>query len=229
VTERNYRTGSGPTDFKLFYSRSIGLAQDRRPLPILGGVRVSGRVGATEIGVLDMQTRARGTSPAENFAVFRLRQNFGPAADVGVLFTNRQVLSDSTSGEFNRAVGIDANLRVLRYLIVNAYGAVTDEPNVDGDRRAAYLQAAWRDPLFDVSAFAKHVGDAFNPEVGFIRRSGVRQLFGTVGAHPQPRLPTVAEVNPFIDVSTIENLGGVQETRWVKPGFAITSRWRRSP
>ncbi|MGH7469615.1 MAG: DUF5916 domain-containing protein [Longimicrobiales bacterium] len=224
VTERNYRTGSGPTDFKLFYSRSIGLSQDRRPIPILGGVRVSGRAGATEIGLLDMQTRAQTGAPAENFAVLRLRQNFGPAADVGVLIINRQAERDPAVSAYNRALGFDANLRILRYLIVNAYAAGTDEPNATGDRSARYLQIAWRDPLLDVSAFAKHVGDGFHPEVGFIRRTGIRQLFGTLGAHPQPRLPTVAELNPFVDVSGIENLDGVLETRWVKPGMIATFR-----
>jgi hypothetical protein len=34
----------------------------------------------------------------------------------------------------------------------------------------------------------------------------------------------VAEVNPFFDVSTIENQDGVQETRWIKPGLAISFR-----
>ena len=224
VTERNYRTGSGPTDFKLFYSRSIGLAQDRTPIPILGGARVSGRIGATEIGLLDMQTRERAGSPAENFGVLRLRQNFGATADVGVLLINRQVTSDSASGSYNRAIGLDANLRILRYLIVNAYAAATREPDDTGDRSSGYLQLAWRDRLFDVSAFAKHVGDGFNPRVGFIRRTAMRQLFGTFGVHPQPRLPAVAEVNPFIDVSGIENLEGVLETQWLKPGLNVTFR-----
>jgi hypothetical protein len=222
VTERNYRTGSGPRDFKLFYSRSIGLSSDRRPLPILGGMRMSGRSGATEIGVLDMQTREGAGSPAENFAALRLRQNFGATADIGVLLINRQGTSEGATGEYNRAVGLDANLRLLRYLLVNSYVASTDEPGATGDRGSAYVQAAWRDRLWDVSAFAKHVGDGFNPEVGFIRRTGIRQLFGTAGIHPQPRIAGVAEVNPFFDLSAVENLDGVLETRWLKPGFAVT-------
>jgi hypothetical protein len=224
VTERNYRTGSGPTDFKLFYSRSIGLAQDRTPIPILAGARVSGRMGATEIGLLDVQTRARAGSPAENFGVLRLRQNFGPVADVGVLLINRQTTSDTATASYNRALGVDANLRILRYLIVNAYAAATAEPNAVGDRSSGYLQLAWRDRVLDVSAFAKHVGDGFNPRVGFIRRTAMRQLFGTVGAHPQPGLPAVAELNPFVDVSGIENLDGVLETRWIRPGLIVSFR-----
>jgi hypothetical protein len=68
------------------------------------------------------------------------------------------------------------------------------------------------------------VGEGFNPRVGFIRRRGVRQAFGTVGAHAQPPIPGVAEVNPFLDISAIELVDGDLETRWVKPGLAFTFR-----
>jgi hypothetical protein len=221
VTERNYRTGSGPRDFKLFYSRSIGLSRDRRPLPILGGARLSGRAGSTEIGVLDMQTRTSAGAPAENFGVLRLRHNFGSSADVGVMLVNRQGTDAENRADHNRAFGVDANLRLLRYLLVNSYLATTAQPAAGDDRVAGYLQAAWRDPFWNVSAFVKHVGDGFQPEAGFIRRRGMRQAFATIGAHPQPRLPRVAEVNPYLDVSFTENLAGALETRWAKAGFVV--------
>lgn len=222
VTERNYRTGSGPQDFKLFYSRSIGLSRDRRPIPIVGGARLSGRAGSTEIGLLDMQTRAGGGEEGENFAVLRLRQNFGPAADAGVLLINRQGTGHGAGGDYNRSIGFDANVRALRYLIVNSYFAATHEPDAPEDRTSAYVQAGWRDPVWDFSAFLKRVGDGFNPGVGFIRRRGIRQAFGTVGAHPQPRIPFIAEINPYFDVSAIENVDGRLETRWYEPGLAVT-------
>jgi hypothetical protein len=222
VTERNTRTGSGPRDFKLFYSRSIGLSADRRPIPILGGARLSGRAGSSEIGVLTMQTRASGASPAENFAIARVRQNFGATADIGVLVTNRQTTSDSAGSEYNRAAGVDANIRLLRYGLINAYAAATTSRDAEGDGTAGYVQAAWRDRIWDTSAFVKHVGEAFEPGVGFIQRTGLRQVFATFGAHPQPDLPTVQEINPYIDASAIETTGGELETRWIQPGLSVT-------
>ncbi len=226
VTERNYRTGSSPRDFKLFYSRAVGLSADRRPIPIAGGVRLSGRIRNTEIGFLDMQTRAlgeptaEGFAPAENFAVLRLRQPVMGASDIGFMFVNRQGTSNGFGDEYNRSFGVDANVRLFRYMLVNSYVAMTDEPGVGDDRGAGYLQVAWRDPLWDASAFVKRVGEGFNPGVGFIRRTGVRQAFATVGAHPQPSLTAVQEINPYVDWSAVENLDGVLETRWVTGGFA---------
>jgi Domain of unknown function (DUF5916)/Carbohydrate family 9 binding domain-like len=222
VTERNTRTGSSPRDFKLFYSRSIGLSADRRPIPILGGARISGRAGATEIGLLEMQTRSAPDAPAENFAVARLRQNFGTAADLGVMLINRQGTSDGATDEYNRSAGLDANFRLLRYMLINSYVAATDGPQDEGDRASAYFQVAWRDRLWDASTFVKHVGDDFQPGVGFILRTAMEQAFATFGAHPQPGLAKVQELNPYIDVSGIRNLDGELETRWVRPGLNIT-------
>lgn len=237
VTERNYRTGSSPRDFKLFYSRAIGLSADRRPIPILGGIRLSGRTGHTEIGFLEMQTRDSDAGPAENFAVARVRQPLSGFGDVGALFTNRQGTGDEGTANWNRSVAVDANFRLLRYMIVNSYLALTDEPDVEGDRAAGYVQIGWRDRMWDASAFVKHVGESFNPGAGFIRRRGMRQAFATFGAHPQPRLPNLQEINPHIDVAVIENAeNGRLETRSVAPGLiatfedggTLTLRWAES-
>jgi len=219
VTERNYRTGSSPQDFKLFYSRAIGLSADRRPIPILGGVRLSGRAGTTEIGFLEMQTRDSDEGQAENFAVGRVRQPLGESGDVGLLFTNRQGAGDA----WNRSVGVDANLRLFQYMIVNSYLAATDEPGASGNRTAGYLQAGWRDRIWDASAFVKQVGESFDPGVGFIRRTGIRQAYATIGAHPQPRLSRLQELNPYIEATGIENAEtGRLESRSIKPGLVAS-------
>jgi hypothetical protein len=218
VAERNYRTGSSPSDFNLFYSRNIGLSPDRRVIPMVGGIRLSGRMGQTDVGFLTMQTMEFDEYAPENFLVARVRQPVAGDGDVGFMFINRQATSGSD--RYNRSFGVDANARLFDYLILNAYAAATDGPLLDGDRTSLWFQAAYRDRIWDTSAFVKHVGDDFNPEVGFIRRRDINQVFATFGAHPQPDLPGIQELNPYVDVSFIENLRGVLESRWVKGGFA---------
>ena len=107
-------------------------------------------------------------------------------------------------------------------MLINSYLAVTDEPDIVGDQKAARLQIAWRDPIWDLSGFVKHVGDAFNPAVGFVQRRNVRQIFATLGAHPQPTLPAIIEFNPYADLSLIANLDGTLETRSITGGFGTT-------
>lgn len=234
VQIRNYRTGSSPRSFKLFNSRRIGLGPDRRPVPILAGARLSGRVGGVEVGLLEMQTRSTDPRddvaaglPGENFAVARLRAPLGSAGTVGAMFVNRQATSAGFTGE-NRAYGVDTNLQLLGNLVLSAYGARTGGDDgasgADGDRNVGMLQLAWRDPLWNVSVLAKHVGDAFDPRVGFVDRRGVRRWFATVGAHPRPQgVPGILEVNPYLDADLYTNLDGATESRTLGPGLQLTT------
>jgi hypothetical protein len=222
VTERNYRTGSSPRDFTLFHSRRIGLSPDRRPVPIVVGARLTGRTSGFEFGVLNAQTRESFGIPPENFAVARVRRSIFDGSDIGLMFINRQVTGSDAPEAFNRSYGVDADFRLLGHMVVNSYFAATDETNRLGDNKAGRLQVAWRDPVWDASAFVKQVGAAFNPGVGFVRRRGMRQAFATVGAHPQPGIRQIIEVNPYIDLNLISNLHWSLETRSVTGGLGTT-------
>ncbi|MCC7417545.1 MAG: carbohydrate binding family 9 domain-containing protein [Acidobacteria bacterium] len=225
VRESGYRTGSSPSNFSLFHSRRIGLSGDRRPIPIVGGGRLTGRVGDYEVGALTMQAREFGDSgtsgytPAENFSVLRLRRYVMGNSDFGVLFTNRQATTAGFEDLANRTYAADLNLRPYRRLVVNSYVAASREPGAAGDRSAARVNVAWRDQLWDLSAFVKRVGDGFNPGLGFVQRTGMKQVYATAGAHPAPPIRSVAELNPYVEISTIAGLDGVLETRDVTAGL----------
>ncbi|MGH7476749.1 MAG: DUF5916 domain-containing protein [Longimicrobiales bacterium] len=216
VTERNYRMGSSLRDFTLFHSRRIGL-QSGQPVPIIAGGRLTGRAGGFQIGLLNMQTerlRADDTSiamPAENFLVARVRRNVFGNSDLGAMLINRQ----TTGGDddWNRSYGVDANLTFLTNLIINSYIAASDAPAAGSDDRTARLSVAWRDRLWDVSAFAKTVGEDFDPGVGFVRRTGIREWYGTLGAHPRLSVPLVYGINPYVELDYVTNDASVLESR----------------
>lgn len=219
VTERNYRSGSSLRDFTVFHSRRIGL-EGGRPVPIIGGGRLSGRMGEFELGFLDMQTRAGQGLPAENFAVARVRRNLPRNGDIGAVFVNRQ----STEGPsiYNRTYGADANVRPHPNVAVNSYLLATDDSEVSGSRWAGRLAVGWRDQLLNATAFVKQVGDAFVPRAGFVRRNGIRHTYATVGVHPRPDWPLVLELNPYVEMDYITNLESVLETRDASFGFSAT-------
>lgn len=221
ISVRNYRTGSSSRNFKLFHSRRIGLSPSRQAVPMGGGARLSGRVGELEVGMLMMQTRLSDELPAENFAVARARASITANSDVGLMFVNRQGTSTGATGDYNRSFGADANFRLLGNMILNSYYARTDEPGATGDRNAAMLQVAWRDPIWDASTLVKHVGDGFNPAVGFVNRTAMRRWFATLGAHPQPNIPHVLEINPYVDVNFFSDLDWTLESRELAAGTAI--------
>jgi len=86
LSERNYRMGASPMDFTLFHSRRIGL-KDGRPVPIVGGGRLTGRVGSFDVGFLNMQTESTDSHRAETFSVARVRTTLGGVLQLGGLFS----------------------------------------------------------------------------------------------------------------------------------------------
>jgi hypothetical protein len=221
VVERNYRMGATPSDFTFFNSRQIGLTRDGRPLPIVGGARLTGRIGQWDLGALNMQTQRAGATPAENFGVLRFRRNVFGRSDFGVLFQNRAA-TDSNS--WNRSVGVDANVRIGSGAIMNAYVARSDAPGAASDGTAARTQLAYRGKLWDNSVMWKRVSDGFAPGIGFVRRRNFQQFYGTIGAHPRPALRRVAEMNPYLVVDYITDLNSQLDTRTLSGGFDVTMK-----
>jgi hypothetical protein len=218
LTERDYRLGAGPRDFTLFHSRRIGLV-DGRPVPIVAGGRLTGRAAGLEIGLLNMQTESTETLEAENFTVARVRRTLFGTADVGGIFVNREATGGGEG--YNRSWGVDANIRLLGNLIVHSYLAETLQPGVRSDNRAGRISAAWRGPMWDTSILFRTIGGSFEPGVGFVRRSDMRQSYATVGIHPRPPIPGTTEINPYVEVDYITDLASVLETRRLSAGLGV--------
>ncbi|HXV85691.1 MAG TPA: DUF5916 domain-containing protein, partial [Gemmatimonadales bacterium] len=214
------RSGTSLRDFTFFHSRSIGLRSGRR-VPLVGGGRLTGRAGAYEFGILNVQAGAFEGAPAENFSVVRLRRNFLGNADVGLMAMNREA-TGGAAGTYNRSVGSDLNLRLAQFLFVSSYVAHTRTPT--GSDEAARLYLGWRDPVWDGSAMVRYVGDGFTPGMGFIRRRGIRQWYATAGAHPRVGLPGVLEINPFVEADYLTDLTGRRLTAEGSVGFGTTFR-----
>ena len=60
-------------------------------MPILGGLRLSGKAGRTNLGLLAMGTdEVEGIAPEERFAVVRVSQDLGERSSLGLIATHRQ-------------------------------------------------------------------------------------------------------------------------------------------
>jgi len=212
------RLGSSIRDLTLFHSRQIGL-KSGSPVPLLGGARLTGQAGGFEFGVLNVQSEELPSraSPAENFSVLRVRKRVLTNSDVGFILTNRDA-TDSTSAA-NQVAGVDANLTLGGKVFINTYIAGTRHRE-EGDR-AARFSIGLRDRLWNTSASIRQVGANFNPGIGFVRRRAIRETYATVGLHPQPHIPHVLEVNPWVEFTNTTNLSGELETRETQGGLAF--------
>ena len=186
---RGARSVHAPT---LFYSRRIGL-QDGAPVPILGGGRVTGKIGSFDVGAVGIRTGAEnsvGADPA-TFTVLRLRRDLLARSSVGVLFEDRSTSLTSATGR-NRAYGADANFAFLENLQIFGYYARTETAGLRGKDDSFRTRIGWRGDLWSASVDHTVVGEDFNPEIGFLRRRGFREtnLFGRAS----PRLVSVPSI-----------------------------------
>jgi hypothetical protein len=132
------------------------------------------------------------------------------------MFTETRTFDDEAGGTSRRSYGADANVRFLNQGIINSYIAVSEDRDVD---TASRLSVAWRDTLWNASASVKSVGDAFRPTTGYVRRTGVRDYFATIGAHPPLRRFQMLEVNPYVQVNYVTDVKSVIETRNATAGL----------
>ena len=201
-------------EFFLFNSRRIGLEQGA-VIPIIGGGRLSGNIGNYEIGALNMQTKGTDLVDPTNFGLFRLRRKILKQSNVGFMMINKS----SPVSSVNQSYGVDANFQFFRYLILYAYHARTKEPIPSNQNSASRVAIAWRDQFWNTSFYYKQVGESFNPEVGFIRRTGVNEAYGTLGIHKQLRDHPVYEINPYVEINQIEKPNSEIETQTVSMGL----------
>jgi hypothetical protein len=162
-------SGSGDQPI-LFFSRQIGFSQGR-PVSILGGGRLTGRVGAFNLGLVNIQTDddPRARAAATNFTAVRVRRDVLQRSAVGALFTNR---SASTRGPgSNQTFGIDGIFQLYQNVRIDAYVARTQTPGLAGD---ALSYRGW----FDYNTDRYRGG----PQGPVRRRAGAQRR--------QPRVPS---------------------------------------
>jgi hypothetical protein len=132
--------GASNVNLVPFFSRSIGLIGGT-PIPILGGARVTGRVGRFDTGFLAMKTE-RSTDgvrsiPSNNYLVGRIKRNFSTSSWIGGLVTNR----DSTiHGDYNRVYGADAHFQFYNRLEFDSYLLRSETPANPARTRRGSLQ-----------------------------------------------------------------------------------------
>ncbi len=174
---------------RLFYSRRIGLYEGDI-IPIYGGVRLVGRMGAWDLGFLNMQTAAVGDLelPSENFSVLRLRRTvINRNSYVGGMLTSRI----GRDGTYNVAYGLDSIIRVFGqdYLTVNwAQTFQDDQANRFDSLDPTKVRISWErrtvnGPAYDFSY--SRAGVDYEPGVGFEAREdytrfGNRVLYGWI-------------------------------------------------
>ena len=193
----------------LFFSRRVGLTASGANVPILGGGRLTGKVGANNIAVMNLQTDDAFGQPGENFLVARYSRDVLGRSQIGGIVINKQ----ATSGRFNRTYAADMNLALTSALTVDGFIAGTSTRGTSGDELAAHFRAGWLDQSWRIYTEYTDLGDDFNPEVGFVPRVGIRRSKVHLEFNPRPGKWGIRMMDPMWNVLYITDQTGRLVTR----------------
>jgi hypothetical protein len=213
--------GSSDTPY-LFYTRRIGLNRSR-VVPIDVGGRLTGKIGAFGVGVMNIQAgdESVSASPATNFTVLRVKRDILRRSTIGAMFTNRNKLTSNQPGD-NQAFGVDAAFGFFQNVAVGGYYARTETSNLAGDNESYLAKASWDPDRYGLSAERLKVGRAFNPEVGFLRRTDFTRSFASARFSPRPRASNVVrKYTSQLSYEYYENGAGNVESKQATGSFNI--------
>ncbi|MFG0304621.1 MAG: DUF5916 domain-containing protein [Phycisphaerales bacterium JB040] len=161
-----------------FFSRRIGIVAGEEK-EILAGLRVTGRLGDTRLGLLNVQMKHDDDLGDKNLTVLRGVHDLGEESSLGVILTN----GDPAERGNNHLAGVDLNLRDSDAFegegsySINLWGQVTRTDPSGRDARnddataIGFSGDVSRDP-WNVGWFLDRVGDDYDPALGFVSRPG---------------------------------------------------------
>ena len=211
---------------ELFFSRRIGIGPAGQQIPIDGGVRLTGKVQRTNVGLLAMQSgdldEGPGplTIPENQFGVVRVSHDLPNRSRVGALLIGRDSSGDSpgTVGaiEDNRTYAVDGQWGVGEYHTFAGFAARTSSPGVVDDDHGYRLDYQLASPKWLGQLNYLEIGEGFQPEVGFLARSGFRRPNGFVMRKIRPEnLAGLHELRPHVSYRGYWDFDGYQETEFI--------------
>ena len=211
--------GTDPVTPVLFYSRRIGL-QSNRIVPIDVGGRLTGKVGAFSLGLLNIQTddAPLASAPRTNFSVVRVKRDILRRSSLGAMATNRS--ASATAPGASQSYGVDASFSFFENLYLGAFAARTSTPGVRDDDVSAQGKLNYAGDRYGAQAEYLHVGDNFNPEVGFVQRDNLRRSSGSLRFSPRvDRVDWIRQLTWEASLSYLESGAGRLESRQQRGRF----------
>jgi hypothetical protein len=194
-------TVGSPGEVDLFFSRRIGIGDDGALVPIIGGARLSGKVGQTNVGLLSMFTDDVDDFNIEqnNFTVARVNHDFSRSrSSLGGIFISRSGLGD-TEDDYNRVYAIDGKWGLGKKAQITGFVSKSTTPGIESDDHAFKLLANYDWNGWNIHAGYTEVGEGFNPEVGFLQRTAFKKPeFLIFKAHRPENWGKILEIRPHI-------------------------------
>ena len=178
---------------QLFFSRQIGIDPlTGQQVPINGGAKLTGTIGRTELGIMEVDTRSSGTNPYANYAVARVKESLWAGSYVGVMGIDKR--SGNPMDSFNQTGGVDTRLVFFKDWFVDAHMAGTQSPGHPSGASDVGASLSYRSNWLDGIVERRKIGPNFNPEVGFIERVDSNETYGDLTFKVRPEIRGVREL-----------------------------------
>ena len=184
-----------------FFSRRIGLSgrdeEEQTAIPINAGGKIVGRVGGTNLGALVVNTRKvdgfnfdeglRVDVPTTTMGAVRISHNILDESSVGMTAGFGDQLGRSGSW----SAGVDftfatSNFRGNKNLVIGTWGLLDDRADLGGDKSAHGVRIEYPNDLLDANLTSIHIGDGFDPSLGFVPRPNVHIWDLGLEINPRP-------------------------------------------
>ena len=172
----------GYSTIRPFFSRRIGLGT-----PIQAGARLSGNIDNNwRVGLMNIQTQENEDIglPQQNFSVFTLQRKVQARSNINLMLVNKESFKDSDYSKFNRNLGIEYNYASVSNLWNGkAFLLKSFSPeNFDQSNSLALAgHLEYKSVNWNWRIQQEHVGENFNPEVGFVPRKGFTKSEALLG------------------------------------------------
>lgn len=201
----------------LFFSRRIGLSQDGdEKIPIIGGVRATGKLGSMDVGILSVLTGQKNyinsdseqvDVPREHSSLLRFKLPLNGNSSVGMIATNRQ----SDAQTYNRLLGGDWNVYLSKQTQVGGFIAKSFAPNLEGHDLAGNIDVSHETDLFRFTAQYLSIEDNFRDDLGYVPREGVQKIHFSPSIGPRPDFFNIRQTFFFDDYNHYsDQTGGLQ-------------------
>lgn len=180
---------SAGADVYPFFSRRIGLSNGSE-VPLEFGMKLTGKVGATEVGLLGVRTDATSFVNDKDFVVARLKQNLFEQSYVGGIFAK----GDSRNGLDGQTYGADVSLSTSQFgdndqnLVFNAFALASEQDGVRDDNNKSFgFSLRYPNDKWDGMLVMREIQENFDPGIGFVQRDNVRMYRAAVSYNPRPK------------------------------------------
>jgi hypothetical protein len=197
-----------------FHSRRIGLGPSGETRDILAGAKLTGRVGALNLGLLDVQMKHDQELGDKNLLVARTAVNVLEQSTIGAIFTNGDPQTDGD----NWLGGLDFNYRTSRFagdktVTGHLWGLTGDSTGVEHGQSAWGIKLGYPNDRVNWGWGYSQIDENFNAALGFVPRRGIREHFANWRYRWRPESDLIRTIDFGISGTLITDLDDEVESR----------------